>query len=158
MLKQALKTVALCLLLGIAGCKQSAGPQPATARPPLLSAEQSQEVLRILDMTDALDKMVRANNTGQPFIDLATKVEAEYLTCQAKLPEPNTAGEAFRLTIDGYSVAKTLIARKAKNSPQDPVELVANSYIRKTMLRRVLTGRATERDWRAFEAGARTGR
>jgi hypothetical protein len=72
------------------------------------------------------------------------------------LPQPNAAREVFKQTVDSYGVAKTLIAGKALNSTQDPVELVAYAYVRKTMLRRVLTGRATERDWEAFETGTRT--
>jgi hypothetical protein len=77
------------------------------------------------------------------------------LICQSKLPQQNAAGEVFRQIIAGYGVARTLIAGQAPNSLQNPVDLVAAAYIRKTLLRRLLTGRATERDWQAFEAGAK---
>jgi hypothetical protein len=80
---------------------------PAASRPP--AEARDKEVLLILDMKDALDKMVRENDTGQPFIDLATKVEAEYLTFQSKLPDPNAANEVFKQTIHGRTDSASAI-------------------------------------------------
>jgi hypothetical protein len=150
-----LKILATILLSALTGCSQAAN-KPST-HPPLLPDEQSKEVLRILTLTDELDKMMRANNAGQPFVDLAKRVELEYLRCQQTLPKDNAARTVFRQTIDGYSIASSIVAGNVKNPKDTPLELVAEAYIRKTMLRRILEGRATERDWQIFEAGTKAG-
>lgn len=149
--------LAICLLLSVVGCRQatqnsSPAPTPTPTRPPLLSTVESEEVLRVLTMTDALDKMVRQGNVGQPFADLATKVEKEHLAAANKLPSKNPVANDLQRIISAYTVAGTLLSGQVKNSPQNPVEIVAEAYVRKTMLRRLLTGRATEKDWQAFEA------
>lgn len=65
MLSYILKILPLYLLLAIIGCRQ-ATQNSITARPPLLPEAQSQEVLRVLALTDELDKMVRHGKPGQP--------------------------------------------------------------------------------------------
>src|SRR5262249_48947184 len=130
-----LKNLAFCLVLGIAGCKQA-------ARPPLLPEAQSKEVLRVLAITDKLDRMVRAGDPGKVFGDLARKAEIEYMRCQVSLPEQNAATQEFRRIFNGYSVAATLFSGTVQGSKQSPVELVEESYVRKQMLRHILSGHA----------------
>lgn len=156
MLSSTLKTLTVCLALAIVGCKQAASDS-STAHPPLLPAAQSQAVLRILDKTDELDKMIRRGNAGQPFVDLTNQIELEHMRCDNDLPQQNAAREELKRIIDGYRTARAIVAGRAKHPTLTPVDLVAESYIRKVMLRRVLTGKATERDWQAFEIGTNPG-
>lgn len=146
-----LKSLVACLVLGIVGCRQA-------ARPPLLSEAESKEVLRVLAKTDKLDRMARAGNPGKVFADLAREVEIEHLRSQATLPEKNAAVEEFRQVVNGYSVAGTLFSGGLQESRQNPTELVAESSVRKQILRRILTGQASEKDWQAFETGTKLGK
>lgn len=153
-----LKIFAILLLLALTGCKQPAN-KPA-ARPPLIEAAQAQDVLKILTMTDPLDKMIRAGNAGQPFVDLAKEVEVQYIKWRNKLPMNNAVSVGLRRVvdelkriIDGYSVAQTLVAGTVQDSKQTPFDLVAEAWTRKTLLRKILDGSATEREWQVFELG-----
>jgi hypothetical protein len=157
-----LKIFTITLLLGLTSCKQAAQQttQPTAVRPPVLEGTQAQDVLRILEMTDPLDKMIREGAAGQPFVDLAKKVEIEYLKYRNQLPSNNAMTPGLRRVayelkrvIDNYSLANTLIAGKVQNSNQTPFDQVAQAWTIKTMLRKILLGTATEREWQVFELG-----
>lgn len=157
-------SVMTCLILsfGTLGCSSFTGTVSAPAspyHPPPLTEAQSQEVVRILEKTDALDRMIRSD-TKPGYSELALKVEREYMLCQQKLPpyKTNLARDCFMEIVGYYGDIRLFYDGNLKKLNNTPVELMAQAVLRKRLLISLLKGKGTEREWQALLDVVATGK
>lgn len=150
------KILVIVFLLGPTSCKQAAqqATQQPIERPPLLERAQAQDVLRILEMTDPLDKIILAGTAGQPFVDLAKEVEIEYLKYRNKLPSNNAMPLDCGASSMNSSASLIITAWRTHSlTERCGIPTRQQGWTIKTMLRKTLLGQATEREWQVFELG-----
>jgi hypothetical protein len=118
-----------------------------------LTPGQKAEVLRILRMTDELDRIMRRKGNPKEFVEKLKAIQYQSVSVEARLPKNDSVRDFFVNSINGYvEAAQLLISRRFSISSEEVnVEVMAANF-RKVFAKKIIQGNLNESDKKVLQA------
>jgi hypothetical protein len=118
-----------------------------------LTPNQKAEVLRILQMTDELDRITRRKGKTKEFVEKLKAIQSQSLSVEARLPKNDSARDFFVNSINGYvEAAQLLISRRFSISSEEVTVEVMAANFRKAFAKKIIQGNLNENEKKVLQA------
>ena len=118
-----------------------------------LTPGQKAEVLRILQMTDELDRIMRRRGNSKQFVEKLKMIQYQSLSVEARLPKNDTARDFFVNSINGYvDAGQLLISRRFSMSSEEVTVEVMAANFRKVFAKKIIQGNLNENEKKVLQA------
>ena len=118
-----------------------------------LTPGQKAEVLRILQMTDELDRIMRRKGKTKEFVEKLKVIQGQSLSVEARLPKNDSARDFFVNSINGYvEAAQLLISRRFSISSEEVTVEVMAANFRKVFAKKIIQGNLNDNEKKVLQA------
>lgn len=118
-----------------------------------LTPRQKAEVLRILQMTDELDRIARRKGKMKEFVEKLQLIQCQAFSVEARLPGNDSARDFFVNSINGYvEAAQLLISRRFSISSEEVTVEVMAANFRKAFAKKIIQGNLNESEKKVLQA------